>query len=63
MTGYKYSSILSIPCYSYLLLGLSLQPPDDFTQKHFPNEGTLLKSEYLSQTFVFLDNFMYMYVQ
>ena len=28
----------SIPCCSYLLLGLNLQPPDDFTQKQFPTK-------------------------
>ena len=26
----------SILCYSYLLLGLNLQPSDDFSQKHLP---------------------------
>ena len=25
-------------CYSYLLLGLNLQPLDNFTQKHFPTK-------------------------
>ena len=34
MTRYKCYVIVSIPCYSNLLLGLNLQPPDDFTQKH-----------------------------
>ena len=30
--------MVSILCYSKLLLGLNLQPPDDLTQKYFPTK-------------------------
>ena len=36
--NHNWVQVLSIPCYYYPLLGLNLQPPDDFIQKHFPTK-------------------------
>ena len=42
VTGYKCYGMVSIPWSYHLLLGLNLQPPDDFTQKLFPTKRLIL---------------------
>ena len=42
--------MLSIACYSYPVMGLNLQPTDDFIWKHFPTKRLIHCNSYLSQT-------------